>query len=131
LRSDESQRSGFIFYFLIRFNMLLSQLLALLSQTKHLRERVDEFKSIRGTSKLKTLMAGDIKFLETLSNKAENIKPDHIACSNLSYYSSLLYAIEHERDIVSILEPFTLEDKSTLRVDVIAEHGTRWVCNLN
>lgn len=120
-------RSNVVFFFARTMEELNleSQLLSLIAEARHHLTRVPS--KIPGSSKLKGLISADVNFLTSLAKNPSKIKPDHITCSNISYYAPLLYCLEHERDIVSILQPFTIEDGSNIRVDIQCEHGTRWV----
>lgn len=89
--------------------------------------QLEEFRQINGVDKIQRKISQEVKFLQKVI-KNENLKINHVQCSNLTHYAFLVQILKLQRDVVHLDCGFPVEGRSNpIRVDIVCDNGLRWI----
>ena len=95
------------------------------SKLKHILDSVDEYltksKSKSESSKFITCVKSEIKYLEGL----ESFQP---SCGSNFYFLQSVFLMLKSYGEGQVLKVFKYDGKETVRVDLVVNNGTRWIC---
>merc|ERR1740131_626224 len=79
-----------------------------------------------GLGKLRRRVEAEIKWIKKKLKSPDDVKREHIVCSNLGQLESLINTAVEVGNACGLLQNFTQGGQERLGVDIIAEDGKRW-----
>ncbi|XP_030753022.1 UPF0415 protein C7orf25 homolog [Sitophilus oryzae] len=90
-----------------------------------LKRYIDDNKFIDGLQKLGRKINQELKFLKKVT-KNRTLKKEHLQCSNLTHFSSLIDTLKTVENSQSVNKVFLLDDRK-ITVDIICDNGLTWM----
>lgn len=84
-------------------------------------------RSINGASKLRRRVQAEIKCLTKKLEDKNELKEEHIQCSNLGQLEALADVATEVPDVTGILTTFSFGGVEKIVVDVVADEGRKWI----
>jgi hypothetical protein len=89
------------------------------------------FEWMEGILKLENRVEAEMQFLKKLVQFPENIKPAHVAGTNISHYRAIVDVIKSEKNVIQVLKTFRYKapdgTMSSICIDVVSDFGRRWI----
>ena len=97
---------------------------SLVDKALDILDRLEQLKSrnIFGINKFETHVRSELSFLQQL----QQLKPAHLACSNLPHLDAILQVVENEQGVTHVYKVFHFKGGS-VKVDVVSHQGLRWI----